>query len=78
MKTFIATAAIALSLSAPAFAQVADARAHFAAGNDSPLESRTTVTSVGDPATAHANLGRAYHLATTVCCHSLPLATHPP
>ncbi len=52
MKTIIATTAIALSLSAPAFAQVDDVRAHFAAGNDSPLESRVVGTSIGDTAAA--------------------------
>ncbi|GFE63504.1 hypothetical protein [Litoreibacter roseus] len=38
MKTFIATAAIAVSLSAPAFAQVTDAQSYFAQFNDSAAE----------------------------------------
>ena len=58
MKTIIATTTIiALSLTAPAFATVTDARAHFAAGNTSPLESRViTKRSVGNTRAAHSRL----------------------
>lgn len=38
MKTFIATAAIALSMTAPAFADPSDARALLALSNDSAAE----------------------------------------
>jgi len=48
MKTFIATAAVALSLSAPAFADVSDPKAFFALGNDSAAERIVGETSVGD------------------------------
>lgn len=48
MKTLIATAAVALSLSAPAFAQVTDAQSHFALGNDSAAERIVRSTSQGD------------------------------
>lgn len=47
MKTLIATAALALSVSAPAFADV-DAKAFFAMGNDSAAETLVRETSVGD------------------------------
>ena len=49
MKTIIATAAIALSLAAPAAAQVTDAKAFFALGNDSAAERILGETSVGNP-----------------------------
>ena len=48
MKTLIATAAVALSLSAPAFADVTDAQAFFALGNDSAAERIVGNTSQGD------------------------------
>ena len=48
MKTIIATVAVALSLSAPAFADGFDARAHFAAGNDSAAETIVRESSVGN------------------------------
>ena len=47
MKTAIATI-IALTVSAPAFAQVGDAQAFFALGNDSAAERIVGTTSVGD------------------------------
>ena len=49
MKTIIATAAIALSLSAPAFADVSNAQAFFALNNDSAAERIVGDTSAGDP-----------------------------
>ena len=49
MKTIIATALVSLSISAPAFADVGDAKAFFALTNDSPAESMIGETSVGDP-----------------------------
>lgn len=48
MKKIIATTAIALSLSAPAFADVSNAEAFFALGNDSAAERVLSDTSVGD------------------------------
>lgn len=48
MKTLIATAAVALSLSATAFAQVSDAQVFFALGNDSAAERVVGQTSQGD------------------------------
>ena len=48
MKTIIATAAIALSLTAPSFAQVNDVAAFFAADNGSVAEQRVNKTSNGD------------------------------
>ena len=47
MKTAIATV-IALAVAAPAFAQVDNAAAHFALGNDSAAERIVQTTSVGD------------------------------
>ena len=47
MKTVIATA-LALSFAAPAFADVSDAKAFFALGNDSAAERVVGETSVGD------------------------------
>ena len=47
MKTAIATI-IALTVSAPAFAQVGDAQAFFALGNDSAAERIVSETSIGD------------------------------
>jgi len=47
MKTVIATI-IALSAAAPAFAQVDNAAAHFALGNDSAAERIVSETSKGD------------------------------
>ncbi|SFR44134.1 hypothetical protein [Litoreibacter janthinus] len=47
MKTIIATA-IALTISAPAFAQVSDAEAYFAMSNDSAAERIVNETSTGD------------------------------
>ncbi|WP_299304616.1 hypothetical protein [uncultured Litoreibacter sp.] len=49
MKTIIATAALALSLSAPAFADVSDAQAFFALSNDSAAERIVGETSTGNP-----------------------------
>ncbi|WP_298291456.1 hypothetical protein [uncultured Litoreibacter sp.] len=49
MKTIIATAALALSLSAPAFADVSDAQAFFALTNDSAAERIVGETSTGNP-----------------------------
>ncbi len=49
MKTIIATAALALSLSAPAFADVSDAQAFFALTNDSAAERILGETSTGNP-----------------------------
>ena len=48
MKTLIATAAVALSLTAPAFADVSNAQAFFALGNDSAAERVVGTPSVGD------------------------------
>lgn len=48
MKTLIATAAVALSLTAPAFADTSNAQAFFALGNDSAAERVVGATSVGD------------------------------
>lgn len=47
MKTVIATV-LALTVTAPAFAQVGDAQAFFALGNDSAAERIVHETSVGD------------------------------
>lgn len=47
MKTIIA-AAIALTIAAPAFADVSNARAFFALGNDSAAERVVNETSTGD------------------------------
>lgn len=47
MKTIIA-AAIALTVAAPAFADVSDVQAYFALGNDSAAERVVSNTSVGD------------------------------
>ena len=52
MKTLAATAAIALSLTAPAFADVSAAPAYFALGNDSAAERIVRDTSGGDTAAA--------------------------
>ncbi len=48
MKTLIATAAIALSVSAPAFADVTNPQAFFALGNDSAAERTLGGSSIGD------------------------------
>lgn len=48
MKTIIATAAVALSLTAPAFADVSNAQAFFALGNDSAAERVVAETSTGN------------------------------
>lgn len=48
MKTLIATAAVALSLSAPTFAQVDNAEAFFALSNDSAAERVVGDTSTGN------------------------------
>ncbi len=53
MKTLIATA-IALTLTAPAFADTSAAQAHFALGNDSPAERIIGDTSTGNPEAALA------------------------
>lgn len=54
MKTFIATTALALSLTAPAFADTSAAQAFFALSNDSAAERIVGETSVGDTAAAEA------------------------
>ena len=51
MKTVIATA-LALTVTAPAFAQVNDAQAFFALSNDSAAERIVSETSVGDKESA--------------------------
>jgi len=56
MKNIIAVTAVALSLSAPAFAQITDARAHFAADNASPLESRIVSGSRGNASAVRAHV----------------------
>ena len=48
MKTIIATTLVALSLTAPAFADVSNAQAYFALGNDSAAERVVSPTSNGD------------------------------
>lgn len=52
MKSIIATTAIALSLTAPAFAGIEDARAHFAQSNNSAAERIIRDTTGGDTAVA--------------------------
>lgn len=52
MKTIITTAAIALSLSAPAFADTSSAGAFFALSNDSAAERVIGQTSTGNPLAA--------------------------
>ncbi len=54
MKNIIATTAVALSLTAPAFADVSDAKAFFALGNDSAAERIVGETSIGETAAAKA------------------------
>ena len=49
MKFIVATAALALSLSAPAFADTSSAQAIFALTNDSPAENHVGATSSGNP-----------------------------
>lgn len=48
MKIIIATAAIALSLTAPSYAMVNDVAAFFAQGNNSAAETIVRRTSIGD------------------------------
>ncbi len=48
MKTIIASAALALSFAAPAAADVSNAQAFFALGNDSAAERIVGETSTGD------------------------------
>ena len=48
MKTIIATTALALSLTAPAFADTSDAHAFFALSNDSAAERIVRDTNGGD------------------------------
>ena len=57
MKTIIATV-IALTATAPAFADVSNPQAFFALGNDSAAERTLGATSVGDPQLA-LNIGIA-------------------
>ena len=52
MKTIIATAALALSFAAPAAADVSNAEAFFALGNDSAAERILGETSTGNPVAA--------------------------
>lgn len=54
MKTLITATAIAFSLSAPAFADVQNAQAFFALGNDSAAERIVGETSSGDNLAAEA------------------------
>ena len=49
MKTLIATALVSLSLAAPAAADVSNAQAFFALGNDSAAERILGDTSTGNP-----------------------------
>lgn len=49
MKTIIASAALALTLTAPAFADTRSAQELFALTNDSAAETIVGKTSVGDP-----------------------------
>ena len=56
MKTLIATALVSLSLAAPAAADVTNAQAFFALGNDSAAERIVGETSVGNPIAAAEEL----------------------
>ncbi len=56
MKTLIATAAIALSVSAPAFAEVTNPQAFFALGNDSAAERVLGGESIGNTKAVKAEL----------------------
>ncbi len=58
MKTIIATTALALSLTAPAFADVSNAQAFFALGNDSAAERIVSETSVGNTKAAQEQLAK--------------------
>lgn len=52
MKTLIATTALALSVSAPAFADTSNVAEYFAMFNDSAAETTLGATSVGDTLSA--------------------------
>ena len=49
MKLFIATLSMTLAVTAPAFAEVTDAKKHFAQSNPSAAETVLWATSTGDP-----------------------------
>lgn len=48
MKTLLTTAAVAMTLSAPAFAQIENAEAYFAQFNESAAETSVMETSTGN------------------------------